>query len=263
MQQNKNIDGGNAFEWGKTSKDYARYRDIYPVEFYQKIIDLGLCKRGQSVLDLGTGTGVLPRNLHKFGAKFTGSDISENQISEAIRLSREQNIDIDYVIASAETIDFPDNSFDVMTACQCFIYFDQNIVFPKMHKLLKNSGIFSIIWAAWLPFEDEIASATEKLVLKYNPEWSGCGYVRQQLAVPDLAKQFFDVRDNISFDIKISFTRESWNGRIRACRGIGASKLSSKEISDFEKEHISYLQTVSENLEILHNVSILNLQKIN
>lgn len=25
-----NIDKGNPFDWGKTSKDYAKYRDIYP-----------------------------------------------------------------------------------------------------------------------------------------------------------------------------------------------------------------------------------------
>ena len=33
------IDGGKAFDWGKTSEDYARYRDIYPPIFYRKIID--------------------------------------------------------------------------------------------------------------------------------------------------------------------------------------------------------------------------------
>lgn len=30
------IDGGKAFDWGKTSKDYAMYRDIYPDIFIKK-----------------------------------------------------------------------------------------------------------------------------------------------------------------------------------------------------------------------------------
>lgn len=30
MIVNKNIDNGKAFDWGKTSPDYAKYRDIYP-----------------------------------------------------------------------------------------------------------------------------------------------------------------------------------------------------------------------------------------
>lgn len=75
---NKKIDGGKPFDWGRTSADYARYRDIYPQEFYDKIIKRGLCTSGQSVPDLGTGTGVLPRNMYHYGAKWVGTDISEN-----------------------------------------------------------------------------------------------------------------------------------------------------------------------------------------
>lgn len=51
------IDGGKAFGWGKTSREYVKYRDIYPEVFYQKIEDRGLCISVQNVLDLGTGTG--------------------------------------------------------------------------------------------------------------------------------------------------------------------------------------------------------------
>ena len=66
----KRIDSGKAFDWGKTSAEYAKYRDIYPDVFYQKVADRGLCIEGQKVLDLGTGSGVLPRNMYRFGAKW-------------------------------------------------------------------------------------------------------------------------------------------------------------------------------------------------
>ena len=33
------IDAGKAFDWGRTSGDYAKYRDIYPDVFYKKIVD--------------------------------------------------------------------------------------------------------------------------------------------------------------------------------------------------------------------------------
>ena len=120
MISKSDIDHGKEFDWGRTSENYAKYRDIYPYAFYEKIIEMGLCVKGQRVLDLGTGTGVLPRNLYKYGARFTGADISENQIEQARRLSQEAGTDIEYVVASAEEISVPDNSFDVVTACQCF-----------------------------------------------------------------------------------------------------------------------------------------------
>ena len=74
------IDEGKAFDWGRTSEYYAKYRDIYPEEFYKRVADRGLCVQGQKVLDLGTGTGVHPRNLYKYGAQWTGTDISPEQI---------------------------------------------------------------------------------------------------------------------------------------------------------------------------------------
>lgn len=44
---NKNIDGGTLFDWGRTSSDYARFRDIYPQLFYDKIIKRNLCIDGR------------------------------------------------------------------------------------------------------------------------------------------------------------------------------------------------------------------------
>ncbi len=108
------IDSGKGFDWGKTSEDYAKYRDIYPNEFYKKVVDLGLCVKGQRVLDLGTGTGVLPMNMYPYGAEFVGTDISENQISQAKELAKRRNMEITYEVASAEEVEYPGNSFDVI-----------------------------------------------------------------------------------------------------------------------------------------------------
>ena len=51
--QNTAIDNGRAFDWGRTSADYARYRDIYPPAFYRRLLDAGLCAAGLRVLEGG------------------------------------------------------------------------------------------------------------------------------------------------------------------------------------------------------------------
>ncbi len=255
------IDNGSPFDWGKTSGDYARFRDIYPDEFYNKIISLGLCVKGQSVLDLGTGTGVLPRNLYKHGAKFLGADISQNQINYAIKLSEEKNMDIKYVVSSAENINFIEESFDVVTACQCFWYFDTNVAIPNIHRVLKKNGYFVVMSMEWLPFEDDIARSSEELVLKYNPNWQGANFTRDKNITTEWAKNLFMVEENIDFDVNVNFTRESWHGRIKACRGIGASSLSDSEIADWEKEHIEFTKTIPASFSILHNCNIVKLKK--
>lgn len=259
MMINKDIDNSKEFDWGAASSDYAKYRDIYPDIFYQKIADLGLCTKGQKVLDLGTGTGVLPRNMAKYGAEFTAADISENQIKYAQLLSR--GMKIKYLVSSAEDIAFPPESFDVVTACQCFIYFDKKTVMPKIHKILKENGHFLIMFMNWLPFESEIASKSEELVLKYNPEWTGGGMKRVLPSAPEYSDGLFSVSNLIHFDVDLHFTRESWNGRMKACRGIDAS-LDKNKIADFEREHLIYLETVGESFTIPHFVTMLDLKKI-
>lgn len=255
----KNIDGGKPFDWGKTSLDYAKFRDIYPQEFYQKIVDRNLCIDGQVVLDLGTGTGVLPRNMYPYGAKWIATDISENQIEQAKILSKDMNID--YYAVSTEDIDFSDNSFDVITACQCFWYFNHETVMPKLWRMLKQGGSILVLYMAWLPFEDKIAGASENLVLKYNPNWSGAGETMHQIFMPDCYKEKFELAYHEEYTLQVPFTRESWNGRIKACRGIGAS-LTDQEIAMWEQEHRKLLQEIApEEFEILHYGAMAELRK--
>ncbi len=253
------IDGGKAFDWGKISQDYAKFRDIYPDEFYEKIIERGIGVKGQNMLDIGTGTGVIPRNMYKYGAKWIGTDISENQIEQAKLLSR--GMDIDYYVSSAENPDFPDNSFDAITACQCFWYFKHEQVIPQLYRMLKQGGRFLALCMEWLPFEDKIAGESEKLVLKYSPEWSGAGETVKPIQIPDCYNEKFDVVYHDEYRLKVHFTRESWNGRMKACRGIGAS-LSEEKIAEWEHEHMRMLSEIApKEFDVMHFAAVAELKK--
>lgn len=112
-----NIDNGKVFDFGKTSAEYAKYRDIYPELMYKKLSILGVGADNTTWLDMGTGTGVLPFNLYKNGADITGIDISESQINAAKDLAEKNNIDnVRFIVSPAETTSFPDNTFDCITA---------------------------------------------------------------------------------------------------------------------------------------------------
>lgn len=257
----REIDSGKAFDWGKTSADYAKYRDIYPPVFWEKIAERGICVTGQKVLDLGTGTGVVPRSMYHYGAEWVGSDISENQIEYAKILAEKEGKKIEFVVSSAEDIDFPDGTFDVITACQCFFYFDYEKVIPKLARLLKDGGRLVILFMAWVPADDALAKASEELVLKYNPEWSGGGYERTPVFVPEVAEKYFDIEARDEYDLMVPFTRDTWNGRMKACRGVGAS-MDHDTIIKWETEHMKMLtENASEAFEVLHHAATAILRK--
>lgn len=258
---NKNIDSGKGFDWGKTSEDYAKYRDIYPDIFYQNIVNRGLCINGQKVLDLGTGTGVLPRNMYKYGADWVGTDISENQISQAKLLAGTNNMNIEFIAKPAEELSFSEEAFDVVTACQCFWYFDHKKIMPIISRILRKNGKLLILYMAWLPFEDKIAGASEDLVLKYSPNWTGAGETRKPIGIPDVVYDYFDLEEHEEYDVMVPFTKESWHGRMRACRGVGAS-LSEDELMKWDEEHRKLLDEIApEEFEVQHYAALAVLKK--
>ena len=210
------------------------------------------------MLDLGTGTGVLPRNMYSFGAKWTGTDISPEQIEQAKKLS--QGMDIGYYAMPAEKIDFPDASFDAATACQCFWYFDHEKLIPQLCRMLKSNGRLLVLCMEWLPFEDKIAGMSEDLLLRYSPDWSGAGETKKPIEISKCYFEKFDLVSHDEFDLKVPFTRESWNGRMKACRGIGAS-LPTEKIKMWEAEHKKLLEKIApESFEVLHYAAIAELR---
>lgn len=250
MIHDSRLDGGTGFDWGKTAEEYAKYRDIYPPEFWRPLLDAGLFRAGDRVLDIGTGTGVLPRALCHTGAQFIGTDISPEQIEQARRLSA--GLPIEYRVCPAEQLDFPDASFDTITACQCFFYFDHAAVVPRLAKLLKPGGRLAVTYLSWLPAEDSVAGASERLVLRYNPGWTGGGEYRRPVDLPPVVHSWFTVEQEAQFDLRLPFTRESWAGRIHACRGVGAS-LPPERLAQFNAEHRALLEQIApERFTILH-----------
>ncbi|NEG90251.1 class I SAM-dependent methyltransferase [Bifidobacterium aerophilum] len=254
------IDRGTPFDWGRVSDDYARYRDIYPAQFYQKILDRGLRRDGQHVLDLGTGTGVIPRAMARYGAAWVGVDVSEQQIAQARRLS--EGMGIEYQAMPAEHIDFPDAMFDVIAACQCFWYFDHEAIRGILHRILKPNGRILVLYMAWLPFEDPIAGASERLILKYNPNWSGAGERMRPIDIPACYADGFALVHHEECRLAVPFTRESWNGRVKACRGIGAS-LPANKVAAWEQEHKTLLERIApERFDVLHYAAMAELERI-
>ena len=61
---------------------------------YDKLISFGIGKQWQNILDLGSGTAVLPINLYHTGTNFTATDISENQITYGQMLAEQKGMEI-------------------------------------------------------------------------------------------------------------------------------------------------------------------------
>ena len=244
-----NIDHGAAFDLGRTSEAYAKYRDIYPAELYDRLRQLGVAADGTAWLDIGTGTGVLPKNLYNPRALITGVDLAKEQIDSAVREAKENGWDIRYFTAPAESTGLPDRSFDAITAAQCFWYFDREKMRDEIRRLLRPAGIFVKVFMNW-DFDDSVAAGSISLVERYNPRWSS-----GKNAHLDLYDDLFPGRVTETFSSDVPFTRESWHGRMCACRGTLAS-MDAETFAKWDAAHREMLSRCLEHFTVKHKIYI-------
>ncbi len=248
------FDAGREIDWGMAARDYAAHRPGPPPSFYQRLKDEGIGLPGQSILDLATGTGLLACEFAKQGAKVCGLDISGGQIEAARKMAAKDKLDIDFHASPAETVPLPDASIDAVTANQCWAYFDHARVLPELARVMRPGAKLAVSYFSFVPREDPIVAASEKLVLKFNPGWSGADWDGRAPAELPLAHPAFTSKTRFCYDEAIPFTRESWRGRMRALRGMGAS-LPPETVAKFDAEHEAILkQMAGESFTILHRI---------
>jgi len=251
---NPDIDKGRQADWGKTAQDYARHRPGPPDSFYTHLLAAGIGLKDQAILDIGTGSGVLARQFAGQGSRVTASDISEEQVAMARELARAQGLDIDWAVCRASELPYGDDQFDIVTACQCWWYFDHAKALAEIRRVLKPGGRLVICAFSFLPTEDAVVAASEKLVLKYNPDWSGAGWDGRVPIFPEGRPEDDYLVDMFVYDEAIPFTHESWRGRMRALRGIGAT-LDAAAIAAFDAEHQELLKALTPDpFTVLHRI---------
>lgn len=117
------------------------------------------------VLDVGCGVGGTSRYLAKnLGpkAEVTGITLSPNQVARAQELAVEQDVpNAKFTVMNALEMDFPDNSFDIVWACESGEHMpDKKKYIEEMMRVLKPGGKF--VMATWCQRDDRTMPFTEK-----------------------------------------------------------------------------------------------------
>jgi 2-polyprenyl-3-methyl-5-hydroxy-6-metoxy-1,4-benzoquinol methylase len=230
--------------WDVTSQDYLKHRPGYPERFFAVLKQLGIGLPGQDILDLGTGTGALSVPFACQGASVTGADLSEGQILAAREAASRAGVRIAFKVAPAEKTKLPAHSFDVVSASMCWGYFDLSKMLVEVPRLLRPNGRLLISSLIWTKKKSGIAAATDKLIAKHNPAAAGAARAADAEVVPAWAKGYFELKSYHDFTTDLLFTRESWRGRIRACKWIGAALPPERTLA-FDREHEALLDRIA------------------
>lgn len=232
-----------SIDFGLTAQDYRRHRAGFPDSLFTRLAVYGIGIPGQTLLDIGTGTGSLGRGFARRGCKVTGLDPSADLLEQARELDTQAGLATDYIISRIEEADLPAASFDVITAGQCWHWFDRTRAAAVCARLLRPGGILLSTHFDWLPLPDTVVHATEPLILAHNPAWgghSGNGIHAKEFA--DFSGAGFITLQSFSYDEDVVYSHADWRGRIRASAGVAAS-LPPEAVARFDVEHAAMLAT--------------------
>ncbi|MHC4262516.1 MAG: class I SAM-dependent methyltransferase [Planctomycetota bacterium] len=234
-------DFGAAVDFGRTADDYQRFRAGFPERFFASIADRSWIAPGQRALDLGTGTGTVARGLARRGLSVTGLDPAPHMVERARELDTRIGVEVEYRVGRAEDVDVPDGTLDLVTAGQCWHWFDGPRTAAEVARVLRPGGRVIVAHFDWLPLPGNVVEAAESLMLAHNPKWALAGSTG---LYPDwfehLAGAGFESLESFSFDIDQPYSHEAWRGRIRASSGVSAS-LSREGSERFDREHARLL----------------------
>lgn len=248
-------------DFGRTASDYASHRIGFPDTLFAKLAAKGIGTPEQRLLDLGTGTGVLARGFARAGCQVFGLDIAPALIAESKKLDTQAGVRIDYLLAAAERIPMAACSLDVITAGQCWHWFDRPAVLKEVQRLLRPGGVLLIAAFDWIPFSRNVVERTEELIEKHNPAQPkphirlGMGVGIYPPFVRDLSEGGLGDIETWSYDHPVSYTHAGWRGRIRASQGVGAT-LSPRQVAAFDEELAGLLQAEfpTDPLQVPHRV---------
>ncbi|HTA32037.1 MAG TPA: methyltransferase domain-containing protein [Solirubrobacteraceae bacterium] len=233
---------GFSADFGRTASDYALHRAGFPPQLLDVLAARGVVHPRDRVVDLGTGTGSLARLFASHGCAVTGVDIAAPLLEQARRLDRERGVEVAYAEAPAEATGLPSAMFELVSAGQCWHWFDRAAAAREVARLLAPDGRVLIAHFDWIPVPGNVVAATEEIILRYTPTWpfaGRAGLYPQWLL--DLQSAGFTGIETFSFDLDVSYSHEAWVGRVRASAPVSGT-LDEDRVAAFSQELTALLR---------------------
>lgn len=124
------------------SKNYDKSLSGYnPRKNYKLIIDEIKLKKGNTLLDVGCGTGEILKKLSTkyINVKLYGIDISQEMLK--IAKKKDKLSKIKYICCDAESLPFKDNTFDVLITNESFHHYpNPQKALKEFKRVLKDNG---------------------------------------------------------------------------------------------------------------------------
>ncbi len=250
-------------DFGMAAADYAQFRQGFPASFFACLSARGIGGPGRSVLDLGTGTGLLARAFAAEGASVTGLDCAEATLAEARGASQAAGLEIAYRLARAEDTGLAPAGFDVVAAATCWHWFDRAAAAREAFRLLRPGGHLLIAHLDWDCRPGNVVDVTAGVIDRFSPRRPGGRYTFEfPKWLGDLVAASFADYEAFAYSEALSYSRAAWCGRVRASARVGPA-MDQEILACFDAELAAELHRrfPEDPLAVDHRIFALILEK--
>ncbi|MBG1242758.1 class I SAM-dependent methyltransferase [Nostoc sp. NZL] len=220
------------------------YDNDYTIHRALPLLDLVQLQKGQKVLDMATGTGIIAIAVAQIigsEGKVTGVDFSSGMLAQAQQKIEELGLqNIELIEADAEYINFNDESFDVILCSTAIVYFkDILAALRKWYGFLKPGGVVSFSCCSeqscGAPLIIEICGKHDIFLTNIN-EPTGTPEKCHNLLVEAGFKDIEAKTQQLGFYRNLDQARE-WNGGWFHPRENPLLQVSSEQMAELKAEY--------------------------
>ncbi|MBR1090058.1 class I SAM-dependent methyltransferase [Bradyrhizobium manausense] len=130
--------------FASTASTYEHLRPLYPNAFFRSVAQkLGLTK-GSSLIDLGTGPGLLALGFAPYAGRIVGVDPEPAMIEAARQAAARAGLELTLIEGKAETLPQDIGTFDVVTIGRALHWMDREAMLARLDQLVARDGAILI-----------------------------------------------------------------------------------------------------------------------
>lgn len=248
--------------------------DLSPLKFFQlsatRLVQSLQIRAGQLILDVGTGTGVAALIAAKRcqpGGRVIGVDLAEEMLKIAAdKIKASGIVNLDLQIGDGDTLDFPNNTFDIVLANAALFFLPDMLAgLKEWHRVCKPGGQVGFSGFGPSAFQP-LSDLFEKLIRSYGvtfpvPERP---FSWQRLAGPEEYHSFLQLAGYQDIEVSVEelgyylngseeWWQIIWNSGFRG----PVSRLTPRQLEQFKIEHLAEMTTFDGAQEIWLDMPVI------
>lgn len=216
------------------AEQYDAYRPHYPPQALSFLVTLADLDRSSDVVDIGTGTGRIARELAKYVRLVYAVDTATVMLEQLQTASTSEGLNnIRTIEAPGEATGLQNESLDLVTLAQAFHWMDKSAALKEAGRLLKPQKPMVLLWNQVTNVKDDYYTKIVSLIKKYNPLYKG-GADILSIDFPDHINnsKLFGSIDRFTFPFETNYSIEEYVGFLLSKSYIGVG-ISSSDLPYF------------------------------